>query len=303
MVAQTGTSGTKGIVYRYYACVRQKKHQCEKKPVSKTKLEDFIVYKTMEFLQDDIVIERLSAKLYELQYTESTILPKLQEQLKQKEKEIENIVNAVQKGYATETLLKRLDGLEKQKREISDVIAKEQLKSPIFSQDHFKMALSNFRKIDITTQEGKRKIIDTFINAIYLYDDHLKIIYNANGKEETISLAELESSTLFSRGAPCFVDKNAVHGKNLGKNIVFRGFLLFFRQKRDFYVPSKQVSILCCLLTVFNTVREQYEHAFCGIFLAPCRSSSLQYLGIAASSSRQLIQKSCRKKCKAIKSS
>ncbi len=202
MVAQAGTSGTKGVVYRYYACVRQKKHQCEKKPVSKTKLEDFIVYKTMEFLKDDDIIERLSAKLYELQYTESTILPKLQEQLKQKEKEIENIVNAVQKGYATETLLKRLDGLEKQKREISDVIAKEQLKSPIFSQDHFKMALSNFRKIDITTQEGKRKIIDTFINAIYLYDDHLKIIYNANGKEETISLAELESSTLFSRGAP-----------------------------------------------------------------------------------------------------
>ena len=256
MVAQTGTSGTKGIVYRYYACVRQKKHQCEKKPVSKTKLEDFIVYKTMEFLQDDIVIERLSAKLYELQYTESTILPKLQEQLKQKEKEIENIVNAVQKGYATETLLKRLDGLEKQKREISDVIAKEQLKSPIFSQDHFKMALSNFRKIDITTQEGKRKIIDTFINAIYLYDDHLKIIYNANGKEETISLAELESSTLFSRGAPCFVDKNAVHGKNLGKRYVFRGFLLLFGQKRDFYAPSKQVSILCCLLTVFHAKQD-----------------------------------------------
>ena len=64
------------------------------------------------------------------------------------------------------------------------------------------MALYNFRKIDITTQEGKRKIIDTFINSIYLYDDHLKIIYNANSKEETVSLAELESSTLFSRGAP-----------------------------------------------------------------------------------------------------
>ena len=59
--------------------------------------------------------------------------------------------------------------------------------------------------------------------------------------------------------APCFVDKNAVHGKNLGKHIVFRGFLLFFGQKRDFYAPSKQVSILCCLLTVFNTVREKYE--------------------------------------------
>ena len=50
------------------------------------------------------------------------------------------------------------------------------------------------------------------------------------------------------------------------------------------------------------TVREKYEHAFCGIFWAPCRSSSLQYSGIAASSSRQIIPKSCRKRCKAIKS-
>ena len=202
MVAQTGTSKTKGRVYRYYACVRQKKHQCEKKMVSKTKLEDFIVHKTMEFLKDDGVIERLSEKLYELQYTESTLLPKLQEQLKQKEKEIENIVNAVQKGYATEILLKRLSDLENEQKEIMDAIAKEQLKTPIFTQDHFKMALYNFRKIDISTQDGKRKIIDTFINSIYLFDDSMKIGYNANGKEEVVSLEELEGSTLFSNGAP-----------------------------------------------------------------------------------------------------
>lgn len=202
MVAQAGTSGTKGVVYRYYACVRQKKHQCEKKPISKAKLEDFIVYKTMKFLKNDEIIERLAEKLYELQYTESTLLPKLQEQLKQKEKEIENIVNAVQKGYATEILLKRLSDLEKEQKKITDAIAKEQLRVPIFTQDHFKMALYNFRRIDISTQDGKRKIIDTFINSIYMYDDHIKIVYNANRKEEIISLEDLESSTLFSNGAP-----------------------------------------------------------------------------------------------------
>ena len=65
-----------------------------------------------------------------------------------------------------------------------------------------KMALCNFRKIDTSKQDGKRKIIDTFINSIFLYDDHLKIIYNGNGKEETVTLEELESSTLFSYGAP-----------------------------------------------------------------------------------------------------
>ena len=40
----------------------------------------------------------------------------------------------------------------------------------------------------------------------------------------------------------------------------------------------------------------------CGMNWTPCRSSSLQYGGIAASSSRQSIPKFCRKKCEAIKS-
>ena len=169
----------------------------------------------MEFLKDDGVIERLSEKLFELQYTESTLLPKLQEQLKQKEKEIENIVNAVQKGYATEILLKRLSELEKERNDLNDAIAKEQLKTPIFTQDHFRMALYNFRKIDISTQDGKRKIIDTFINSIYLYDDSMKIVYNANGKEEVISLDELESSTLFSNGAPTLNSLNFFNVKRM----------------------------------------------------------------------------------------
>ena len=68
-------------------------------------------------------------------------------------------------------------------------------------------ALHNFRKIDVSKQDGKRKIIDTFINAIYVSDDDSKIVNNVNGKEGTIKLEELESSTLFSNGAP--KDKSA----------------------------------------------------------------------------------------------
>ena len=219
MVAQAGTS-SKGPIYRYYACVRQKKHLCDKKMVSKTKLEDFIVHKTMEFLNNEDVIERLSELLFKLQYSESTMLPHLEEQLSNKEKEIENIVSAVQKGYATDTLLKRLGELEKQRNEINDSITKEKLKSPIFTQEHFKMALCNFRKIDITKQDGKRKIIDTFINSIFLYDDHLKIVYNGNGKEETITLDELESSTLFSQGAPEIV-RNYLTFFVFNENLIF----------------------------------------------------------------------------------
>ena len=201
MVAQAGTSH-RGNVYRYYACVRQKKHLCDKKMLPKEKLENFIVYKTMNVLQNDSVIEELSALLYELQYNESTLIPQLEQQLKEKEREIGNIIAAIQEGANSPTLTKRLNELEQQKSEIETAIVKEQIQSPTYSQDEYRMALTNYRKVDISTQDGKRKIIDTFINAIYVYDDHLKIIYNGKNKEESVSLEELEGSTLFSSGAP-----------------------------------------------------------------------------------------------------
>lgn len=84
----------------------------------------------MEFLQKDEIIEKLSEMLFKLQHTESSLLPRLEEQFREKEKEIENIVNAIQKGYATDTLLKRLGELEAQRDEISVSIAKEKITAP-----------------------------------------------------------------------------------------------------------------------------------------------------------------------------
>ena len=91
----------------------------------KEKLENFIIYKTMEFLNDDKTIERLSKMLYDLQHQESTFLPRLLQQVKDKDKEIDNIVNAIQKGVSSEALLKRLTKLEEEKSEINVAIAKE----------------------------------------------------------------------------------------------------------------------------------------------------------------------------------
>lgn len=141
--------------------------------------------------------DKPQGKLYENQ-------PKVvfEDELKVKEKEIENILSAVKKGFAQDTLLKELAGPEKQRDDISLSIAKEKIECPILSKDHFKMALNNYRKLDITKFEGKRKLIDTFINAIYVYDHDIKIVYNGNGKEETVTLEEMESSTLFSSRAP-----------------------------------------------------------------------------------------------------
>ncbi len=54
----------------------------------------------------------------------------------------------------------------------------------------------------MNTQEGKRKLIDTFVNSIFLYDDRLKIVFNGGAKNEEISLSELESSYSIQAGQP-----------------------------------------------------------------------------------------------------
>ena len=201
MTAYSGT-GKSGKVYRYYICNRARKHVCDKQKVEKEKLENFIVYKTMEFLQRDEIIDKLTELLYDLQYEENTVLPRLENQLAEKKKEIGNIVTAIQKGVASDTLMQRLNELEEQKKALEEQILKERATSPLLTKEQFKMALCNFRKIDVAKKEGKAKLIDTFIDRIYLYDDHIKIIYNINGKSEEISLEELESSNLAQCGQP-----------------------------------------------------------------------------------------------------
>ena len=98
--------------------------------------------------------------------------------------------------------MKRLAMLEEQKKVVEDSIEEEKEKSPVFTKDQFCMALYNFRKIDVNTQEGKRKLIDTFVNSIFLYDDRLKIVFNGGAKNEEISLSELESSYSIQAGHP-----------------------------------------------------------------------------------------------------
>ena len=201
MVAQAGT-GHSGKIYRYYACVKQKKHLCDKKVIPKEPLEDFVVKKTMEFIMQESVVERLSQALYDLQENESTVIPMLEQQYKEKQKEIDNIVAAIQKGYGVNTLLERLGILEQQRDEINETISKERIKQPMFTKEQFKAMLTAYRTIDITDEEGKQKLIDTFVNSIYVFDDHFKITYHTNRKEERISLEEIKCSNAISQGEP-----------------------------------------------------------------------------------------------------
>lgn len=53
-----------------------------------------------------------------------------------------------------------------------------------------------FRELDTTKQEHRQRLIDSFVNAVYLYDDKILLTFNYQDGDETISLEEINSSNI-----------------------------------------------------------------------------------------------------------
>ena len=202
LCGESGTSRT-GTIHHYYKCVSVKKRRldCHKKPVRKKWIEDIVVRRTMNMLQDDSAIDAIVALLMKMQEQEGTELPLYERQLGETNNAINNVLNAIQQGILTKSTKERLDQLEKTRDELEAKIAQEKMEHPEISADFMRFWLERFRKLDVTKQEHRRMLIDTFINAIYLYDDKMIITYNFKEGEETINLSEAESGLKDKNGS------------------------------------------------------------------------------------------------------
>ena len=201
MFGESGTSRSGGT-YRYYKCATaKKKRTCKKKTVRKDWLEDLVVAKTRELIEDDTVLDAIIAKVMELQNKENTNLPLYEKQLRETETSIENMLNAIQAGILTSSTKERLETLETQKKELEARIAEERLAKPKLSEDFVRFWLTRFRKLDLSQKEQRQALIDTFINAIYLYDDKMLITFNYKEGTETVSFAEATEAVAGETGS------------------------------------------------------------------------------------------------------
>ena len=204
MFGESGVSHT-GKMYTYYKCAAAKKKKtCDKKAVRKQWLEDLVVNETMKLVEDDASMNAIIAKVMELQNQESTDLPIYEKQLKETEVGITNMLNAIQMGILTSSTKERLEALEDQRKELQARIAEERLAKPKMKEEFVRFWLLRFRKLDMTQPEQRQALVDTFINAIYLYDDKVLITFNYKEGTETVAFGEAvkaeKSSDMSARG-------------------------------------------------------------------------------------------------------
>ena len=217
MFGESGTSRT-GEVHRYYKCATAKKHKgCKKKTVRKQWLEDLVVNQTMQLVKDDAAMESIIAKVMELQNKENTNIPLYEKQLRDAESGIQNMLNAIQAGILTSSTKERLEQLEETKRELEARIAEEELAKPKVTEEFIRFWLLRFRKLDMSLKDQRQALVDTFINAIYLYDDKVLITFNYKEGTQTVTFGEATEVASEGNGSDldCFTaPENAVKSKD-----------------------------------------------------------------------------------------
>ena len=210
MVGDSGTSKD-GTRHHYYSCLSRKRTKsCTKKSVKKERLEDAVISFVLDHVLSDAEIEKTADAVMKLQQEElsSSPLSAMEAEYKEVLKQIDNINNAIAAGIWNASTSAKLKILEDEAENLR--VSVESLRysqAQLVDRDRVLFFLHRFTKGDRNDPLLRLHIISTFINSVYVFDDHLKIVVNNCEGNEILPLSDLppddpSCSDLYMSGSP-----------------------------------------------------------------------------------------------------
>ncbi len=95
--------------------------------------------------------------------------------------------------YYTCSTKERLEALEMQRDDLKIAVLQAELQKHKYTKEQIASWIGQFKYGDVNSREYQKRIIDTFVNSLYLFDDRLVITYNFKGGTETITLKDVEA--------------------------------------------------------------------------------------------------------------
>ena len=89
------------------------------------------------------------------------------------------------------------------------------MQKPLLTKEQIIFWFHRFRGIDTTMREHRQRLIDFFINGVYLYDDRFVITFNYKDGTKTVMLEDIEKefgSDFSASGAPASRQVHDTHG-------------------------------------------------------------------------------------------
>ena len=187
--AMVGLSGRGrwGNDYFYYACqTRRIQKTCQKKNVKKDLIEEEVTRAVLECVLDEATIVWIADTAVELakERNAHSQLAEYQERLAETNKQIANIVKAIEVGMPYSEVKDRMDELHEEKKQLTGLIEVEKATSTHIDRAEVIVYLETVKRGNIKDKKFQRKIIHDFIRAVYLYDDHFKLSVDFTGENK-----------------------------------------------------------------------------------------------------------------------
>lgn len=199
MVGECGT-GKSGATYNYYICSKRKRFKaCDKKAVRQDWIEGIVLREIKRILHNDELVEFIAENTYRYYMEQNAAEEELRiirGKLAEVDAAINNIVKAVEAGMFNAALKNRMDELEAQREALLTASADIEITQAFkLTKDHILFFLLEFRKFNFEDKECQKRLVSTFVNAIYLYDDKIILTFNYSGDSRTVTLAEVDAVT------------------------------------------------------------------------------------------------------------
>lgn len=194
MIGVSGTSKT-GALHHYYVCQKKRtEHSCDKANIRRDDIEFTVAQAIKKYVLTQETIEVLANKTveYNKKREDDAHISILKDRLADVKKSTKNLLSAIEQGIVTETTKSRLLELEKEQSDINAKISAAKADIITVSKEDIVIGLSVFKDGDIENKKYQASLFDTFLVAVYVYDDHLKIVFSLTKNTVTVPLHKSE---------------------------------------------------------------------------------------------------------------
>ena len=206
--AMTGDSGTSknGETHYYYTCHGRKSGKgCKKKSIRKDDLEHVVVRFIVDHALTGSEREKIADAILAAQREQEKKSPlaSMEKELQETQKKIDNVNSAIEAGIWNSSTSVRLKSLEDTASDLALSIEKLRFtQSQLLTRERILFFLDKMAHYDISNPARRKQLIDTFLNAVFVFDGYAHIVINCVEGNSTIPLSDLTDLDL-PTGPPC----------------------------------------------------------------------------------------------------
>lgn len=203
--AMLGVSGKgrHGGIFHYYSCGGRRRHNgCKKTHEKKDFIEWYVVEQTVEYVLTPARMKTIAAAVvaeYDKEFNSGAI-KELERRIAKLDRDIEKYVDMLLEvpKAAREKINEKIELFDQQKTDLEIDLAKLRIANGIrYTEEDIMAWLKQFCKGDLFDESFRRRIIDVFVNSVFLYDDRTVVFYNIRGGKQVSYMEMIDATELF----------------------------------------------------------------------------------------------------------